>query len=107
MPQMRYQYRVQVKMPTGVRKGTMELELGGPKLTGSLTILGRTEPVEGILNRDGSCTLRGRLRAMTREVVFSAVGRVDCQGLTLTVTSGRSTFQVTGIACPQTEEETG
>lgn len=94
-------------MPTGVRKGTMELELGGPKLTGSLTILGRTEPVEGVLNRDGSCTLHGRFRGMLTEVVFSAVGRVDCQQLVLELTSGNGRFHMTGTACPQTEEETG
>ncbi len=107
MPQMQYRYRIQVQTPMGMRRGFLELTLGGPALTGVLTVMGRREPVEGILNRDGSCTLRGRLRAMSREFVFSAVGRVDCQGLTLTVTSGRSTFQVTGIACPRTEEETG
>ncbi|MCD8086548.1 MAG: hypothetical protein LUF28_09575 [Clostridiales bacterium] len=103
MPQMQYQYRIQVQTPMGMRRGFLELALGGPALTGVLTVMGRREPVEGVLNRDGSCTIYGRLRAVSKEFSFSAVGRVDCQKLTLTVTSGRSTFQVTGIACPRTE----
>ncbi len=107
MPQMQYRYRIQVQTPMGMRRGFLELALGGPALSGVLTVMGSREPGLGSLNRDGSCSLRGRLRAMSREFVFSAVGRVDCQGLTLTVTSGRSTFHVTGIACPRTEEETG
>ncbi|MGN1099643.1 MAG: hypothetical protein ACI4S9_04815 [Christensenellales bacterium] len=93
-----YNYDVTLETELGNRKGTMRLKIEDKKIDGCLSLLNNSVPFYGTAASDGTCTLHGKIVTAKRVIVYDAAGRIDDNGIVLTLESGEHTFYMKGIA---------
>lgn len=70
---MTSRYSITVESPMGLRAGVLELSRAQEEVTGTLSLLGFTQPVRGEVTDPGQLRLTHQLR--------TAVSQMDCQSL--------------------------
>jgi len=78
-------YEIFMRTPLGQKKGKLQAKIENGKLTGFLSLFGNTEPIEGIVDEKGNCSLTGRFIALMKTVNFTADGIIDPDALRLAV----------------------
>ena len=89
-------YDVILKTMIGERSGKMQLQFQNTKITGLFHIFGKTQPVQGVLDSKGNCTLKGKLATLMNEYCYTASGQLSPNYLDLILQSERGSFNLTG-----------
>lgn len=100
-------YKVILYTPLGERNGMLELMISEAKINGYLNILQHKESVEGELNDDSTCKLRGKIVTLMSKFCYEAVGKMDCDSIDLTIHGGRSELKMKGIAVASGHQSQG
>lgn len=93
-----YQYDVLLETLLGERRGAMKLHVRHRRVDGYLKLFGHTEPVSGVVGKDGIYRLSGKFVTLMSEFYYMATGRADKEKLDLTIYGGRAVFRMTGTA---------
>lgn len=93
-----YLYDVVLHTQLGNRHGRIRLLQAGSQLTGQLTILGKTHPVEGEIQANGDCVLHGKFATPISTICYEATGHFDVREIDLLLVGQRKAFHLTGIA---------
>ncbi|MGN0504988.1 MAG: hypothetical protein ACI4FZ_00390 [Lachnospiraceae bacterium] len=96
-------YNIEMKTPVGMRYGTMNFCSSENQVSGTLHLLGHSEPFNGAVDNEGNCTIRGRLITLMRTIDYIAVGKVSQKAIELSLQGERNKFTITGIAVPESE----
>lgn len=83
----------------------MELHISRQNITGKIELLGFTEDVRGILSKDGSVYLVGKLKSSVREIEYIGTGYIRKNTIELQMTNKESCYLLTGIQIYQEEGE--
>lgn len=97
-------YMIYMQTPLGERKGTLLAEINGQKVNGWLDILKHREPFEGNVDGNGNCRISGELVTLISRIPYVATGQISDSAIHLEVKGERSTFELSGVSCPEREE---
>ena len=89
-------YEIILKTPLGDKCGELAAEIKNGTLRGSISLLGNTEPIEGMVDEQGNCKLKGKLRSLLQTVDFEAEGTINYDALRLSVNGGGSIQEMVG-----------
>lgn len=89
-------YDVLLHTPIGKRKGEMKVKIENGKLIGFLSLFGNTEPIEGSVEDNGDCVLRGRFITLLKPVDFTAVGTIRQDDLHFILKGAYGTYKLMG-----------
>lgn len=93
---MQYTYEVTLDAPLGKKRGLLVLNAIAGDCRGVLSLMSFSNPVRGSVDADGACTLMGRMRTLMRNLPFTAEGRIDLNGLELTLHWGGRSYALHG-----------
>ena len=93
---MEYTYEVTLDAPLGKKRGLLVLNAIAGDCRGMLSLMSFSNPVRGSVDADGACTLMGRMRTLMRNLPFTAEGRIDLNGLELTLHCGGRSYALHG-----------
>lgn len=94
---MEMTYKVQVKVPLGIRKGKMWLQVNNGIIVGELELLGTVEKIEGVLSKDGAIHLKGNLASPIRCITYTGTGTIRNGTIQLKMENGRNIYLLTGV----------
>ena len=109
----KYSFNVGLDTELGIRYGIARLTVTDNKVCGLLSILNHTEPFCGTINADSSCTVRGKIISLMKEVDYTAVGYITDDMIILTVKTDKADYVLKGtpikekIQTEQGEDENG
>lgn len=92
----RYSYAITMKTPLGERKGQLSLDCGNGWCQGMLTLLGAQTFVQGTLDENWRCELKGELRTLLRSLPFAASGTLRPDRLSLMLLAGGRSYPIDG-----------
>ena len=93
---MQYNYDITLDAPLGKKCGLLVLNAIAGDCRGVLSLMSFSNPVRGTVHADGACTLMGRMRALMRNLPFTAEGRIDLESLELTLHWGGRSYALHG-----------
>lgn len=96
-------YDILLHTPIGKRKGELKASMKNGEVIGFLSLFGNTEPLEGTVDENGECRLRGRFATLMKSVEFTADGHIDGDAIRLTVQGDRRSYPITGKLRKQEE----
>lgn len=99
-------YDVLMNTPLGQRKGVLKAKIENGKLTGFLSLFGHTEPIEGTVDENGNCSLRGKFITLMQSVDFAADGTIDCDTLRFAIKGDCGCYEIIGQRRDQGESDT-
>lgn len=89
-------YDIILHTPLGKKAGELKAKIENGKIHGSLSVLGHTEPVEGTVDAQGKCTLKGRISSLMKTMDFTADGTIDFDALRLAVKADAGYYEIMG-----------
>ena len=89
-------YDIALKTPLGRKSGELVVSNENGKLSGFLSLLGHTEPIEGIVEENGKCSLKGTFVTLLNTICFTADGVINGEVLNLKIRSGSGTYEMVG-----------
>lgn len=89
-------YDVEISTPLGVKNGIMKICINGDNITGTLDILGGVFPLCGKMLGKSTCEISGSFRTAMNTFYYRADGKLNKNGITLTMNGGISTYSLTG-----------
>lgn len=98
-------YDIVLNTPLGKKKGELKTKIENGRLSGYLSLLGHTEPIEGTVDNDGKCSLKGRFITLIKSVNFTADGRFYYDALQLSLKGDRGEYEISGHIRNQEERE--
>lgn len=90
-------YDIQMLTPLGKRYGQMRVESSDGHISGNLSLLGVSQPIDGTINSDGSCEFCGILVTMLNTIEYCAKGMIGQDSIRFSMSGKGKTFDVTGI----------
>ena len=96
-------YDIVLLTPLGKKKGELKAKIENKKLNGFLSVLGHTEPIEGTVDENGKCSLKGRFVSLMKSVDFTADGTIDYDALRLAVKGDTGSYEILGQLRKQKE----
>lgn len=99
-------YDVLMNTPLGKRKGELKAKIENGKLTGFLSLFGHTEPIEGTVDENGNCSLKGKFITLMQSVEFTADGTIDWDTLRLAIKGDCGYYEIIGQLRKQGERDT-
>ena len=90
------QYKIIMTVPLGKRYGTLAFTESDGAIKGTMSLFGKTEPIEGTLSNDGEVQFSGIFCTLIRNIPFKAVGTVAENEISLNVQGQRSRFKING-----------
>ena len=96
-------YDILLHTPLGKKKGELIAKIENGRLDGFLSVLGHTEPIEGIVDESGNCSLKGRFISLMKTVDFIADGTIDFDALRLAIKGDVGYFEIMGQLRKQKE----
>ena len=98
-------YDIILHTPLGKKAGELKAKIENGKLSGFLSVLGHTEPIEGTVDENGNCSVKGRLHSLMKSVDFTADGTIDYDALRLAVKADASYYEIMGQLRKQKERD--
>lgn len=89
-------YDIILHTPLGKKKGELKAKIENGKLTGFLSLFGHTELIEGTVDENGKCSLRGKFITLIKSVDFTANGIIGYDVLRLAVKGERNCYEMMG-----------
>lgn len=89
-------FKVCMQVPLGEREGWLRIRERNGAVSGTLDLLGRSEPLSGEIEPDGQCTISGRISSLVRAMDYTATGTIWDGQVFLIVHTQKAMFQMTG-----------
>lgn len=89
-------YDIQMLTPLGKRYGQMHVEERDGKLSGVLSLLGMSQPIDGTVLNDGTCEFCGCLITLKNTIEYRAKGMILPESLHFSLVGKGNRFDVTG-----------
>ena len=89
-------FDIRMHTPLGDRCGQLRAKVQNGKLQGELSLLGRTQPIDGIVSADGLWEFQGTLITLLNRIHYCATGTVSENVLRLSLQGNGQTYAVTG-----------
>lgn len=96
-------YNITMNTPIGSRYGTISISLENSRIFGTLNLLEHSEPLSGLIDGEGNCTIYGKLKTLMRTVEYTAIGKITEKAIELSMKGERNIFKITGNAVSQSE----
>lgn len=89
-------YEIVMLTPMGDKPGTLTLDALSGNVTGNLTILGKSNPLRGIIQANGQCNLAGSFSTLLKNYHYVADGTITGEMVTLNIVTTRATYPLQG-----------
>ena len=89
-------YDIQMLTPLGKKYGQMHIQSSDGRLSGMLSLLGESQPIEGTVQSDGTCEFCGRLITLLHTIEYRANGLIGPDEIQFSIAGRGRVFQVTG-----------
>lgn len=89
------EYRIEMKVPLGIRHGSMRYREENGNVTGIMNILGKTTEFSGLL-RDKQMMISGELDIGIRKIVYTGYGMIEEGSLHMQIKDKERTYDLTG-----------
>lgn len=89
-------YDIQMCTPLGNRRGQLRAKVQDGKLQGDLSLLGRTQPIDGTVHTDGTWEFQGKLVTLRNIIDYRATGKEAGKILRLSLEGKGQSYAVTG-----------
>lgn len=89
-------YDVLLHTPIGKRKGELQAKIENGKLNGFLSLFGNTEPIEGTVDANGCCSLKGKFITLMKSIDFTANGTIDPDVVRLAIKGDCGYYEIMG-----------
>lgn len=96
-------FDIEMHTPLGERYGQLRAQIQDGKLQGELSLLGKTQPIDGTVREDGLWEFHGKLITLLSSIDYRATGRRVGDTLQLSLEGNRQTYAVTGTLREETE----
>ena len=96
-------YDIRMHTPLGDRCGQLRAQVQDGKLQGDLSLLGRTQPIDGTVSADGLWEFRGTLVTLLNIIDYRATGAMAGETLQLSLEGKGQTYMVTGTLREETK----
>lgn len=94
----RIRYQIQLSGRRHSYPGSLSLTWEEPRVYGSMTIMGKSEPVDGVVKPDGQCRLHTRRVALNRVHHYVGKGSLTREEVSLSLEGGRIPITIKGQA---------
>lgn len=98
-------YDILLSTPLGKKRGELTAKVENGKLVGYLSLLGHTEPIDGSVDENGNCELKGKLITLLNTIPFTADGTIKRDSLRLRVRGKRGIYEMLGASRRQEERD--
>ncbi len=98
-------YDIFLHTPLGKKKGELKAKIENGKLSGVLSVLGHTEPIEGTVDTNGRCSLKGKIISLMKSIDFTANGTIDYHAVYLAINGNTGYYEILGELRSQKERE--
>lgn len=98
-------YDIFLHTPLGKKKGELKANIENGELNGFLSVLGHTEPINGTVDENGNCSLKGKFISLMKSVNFTAAGTISFDTLRLVLNGDAGCFEIMGQLRKQRECE--
>lgn len=89
-------YDILMNTPIGQRKGNISAKIENGKLQGFLSLFGNTNPIEGNVDGNGNCSLKGKFVTLMKSVDFTANGTIDPDVIRLALKGDCGYYEIIG-----------
>ena len=89
-------YDIRMHTPLGDRCGQMRAQVQDGRLWGEMSLLGRTQAIDGTITADGRLEFRGTLVTLLNIIDYCATGTMTGDTLRLSLEGKGQSFAVTG-----------
>lgn len=89
-------YDIFLSTPLGQKKGELKAKIENGKLMGFLSLLGHTEPIDGTVDENGNCSLKGKFITLMNTIDFKADGIINYDVLKLSLKGTRGVYEMAG-----------
>lgn len=96
-------YDIRMCTPLGERCGKLRAQVQDGKLQGELSLLGKTQPIDGTVSADGLWEFQGKLITLLSTIDYRATGRRAGNTLRLSLEGNGQTYAVVGTLREDTE----
>lgn len=90
-------YDIQMLTPLGKKYGQMHVESQNGRLSGMLSLLGESQPIDGRVQSDGRCEFSGRLITLLNTIEYCAKGTINSDQIQFSMEGRGKVYPVTGI----------
>ena len=97
-------YDVFLNTPLGKKYGELSACIENGKLMGFLSLLGHTESIEGTVDEDGNCAIKGKFITLLNTIYFTADGMIKRGVLDLNIRSDSNTYEMKGTLRGEKEQ---
>lgn len=91
-------YNISMQTPIGKKHGLITVSSDGGLIKGTLSVLNHSEPFEGVIDDNGTCSIKGKIVTLLRTVQYTAKGAINEDSVRLKVEAVNKSFEVTGEA---------
>lgn len=96
-------YDIRMHTPLGERYGKLRAQVENGKLQGELSLLGKTQPIDGTVSADGLWEFQGKLITLLSIIDYRATGRRAGNALQISLEGNGQTYAVVGTLREETE----
>ena len=89
-------YDIRMHTPLGDRCGQMRVQVQDGRIWGEVSLLGRTQAIDGTVSADGHVEFQGTLVTLLNIIDYRATGMMNGNALLLSLEGQGQTFAVTG-----------
>lgn len=89
------EYRIEMKVPLGIRHGSMRYREDHGNVTGTMNILGKTTEFSGLLE-DKQMMISGELDIGIRKIAYTGYGMIEGENLHMQIKDKGKTYDLTG-----------
>lgn len=89
------EYRIEMKVPLGIRQGSMRYKEDHGNVSGTMNILGRTTEFSGLL-KDKQIMISGELDIGIRKIAYTGYGMIEEENLQMQIRDKGKTYDLTG-----------
>ncbi|MGM9647157.1 MAG: hypothetical protein ACI3YH_03380 [Eubacteriales bacterium] len=98
-------YDITLRTPLGKKKGELEAKIENGNLSGTLSLFGHSEPIEGTVDAAGNCFLKGKMITLMSSISFTASGTLNEKTLQLNVQGHGGHYVMVGTLRTAEEDE--
>ncbi len=93
-----HRYAIETSMPLGRRRGTLEIHILEQSVNGVLDLLGRLNPFQAGVYRDGQLFFSGQLITPLYILQYNASGRISESRVEFDMETRKGRLHTTGVA---------
>lgn len=89
-------FRIEMKVPLGVRRGALELDVDGKNIGGTLTMFAHTTEICSVIMERGNVEFSGLMKTLGYSMNYIARGTLNRHGAELDFETEKGTYHAVG-----------